>query len=510
MKPAQKDFNKLYDLSKNIRVLQGISSILDWDQETYMPPGATGIRSEQLKTMAGLIHREKTSKKYSNALGKLIDIPSGKIIAKGLPQPDQAALKEWRRDFIKDTALPAKFVEDFAKLTSQSILVWRNAKKENTFQQFAPYLDRIVTMCRKKADLLGYHDHPYDALLDNYEPDITTKEVSKLFSNLRDHLTTLIKKITAAKQIDDQFLFGKWDHAKQIAFSHKILEAMGYDFSKGRLDFSTHPFSSASHPTDSRITTRIHATSLMSNVMVVLHEGGHALYEMGLPQDLYGSPLGEARSLGVHESQSRWWETRVGLSKPFWQYFLPLLKETFKGQLDPVTLEEFYRALNKVEPSFIRVEADEVTYPLHVILRFELEKALIEGSLTVREIPEAWNAKMEEYLGIIPATNSEGCLQDVHWSMGGFGYFPTYTLGNLYAAHLFKAFAQEHKDWESRVSAGDLGFIKLWLHEKIFQHGRRWSTLELLQEATGKPFTTEPYTQYLKQKYSDIYRLKDK
>ena len=230
----------------------------------------------------------------------------------------------------------------------------------------------------------------------------------------------------------------------------------------------------------------------MSNIFVIMHEGGHALYEMGLPQDQYGTPLGDARSLGIHESQSRWWETRVGLSRPFWQYFFPMLKETFKGELDLIDFECFYRAINKVKPSLIRVEADEVTYPLHVVLRFDLEKGLIEGSLNVRDIPEAWNAKMKEYFGFIPTTNREGCLQDIHWSMGAFGYFPTYTLGNLYAAHLFEAFAKDYRDWEKMVSAGELEFIKLWLHDKIYQHGRGYTTQELLEKAPVIHFQWNP------------------
>lgn len=505
MTTTQKDFQKLLKLSKHAQILQGISSLLNWDQETYMPSGASPIRAEQMETMAGIIHREKTSRKFQTALSKLTDIKTGTILAKDLSPHQAAAVKEWRRDFLHDTALPSKFVEEFAKVTSQAIIAWRSARKENAFQKFAPFLEKIISLNRKKAELLGYKDHPYDALLDLYEPEMTTKEVTTLFSKLRETLTPMIKKM-AQQPLDNQFLFGDWDHAKQIAFSHQLLHALGYDLDKGRLDFSTHPFSSASHPTDSRITTRIHPTSLMSNILAVLHETGHALYEMGLPQEHYGSPLGESRSLGIHESQSRWWETRIGLSKPFWQYFFPLLKETFKGQLDHVTLDAFYRAINKVKPGFIRIEADEVTYPIHVILRFELEKALIEGSLNVREIPEAWNSKMEEYLGILPSSNAEGCLQDIHWSLGAFGYFPTYTLGNLYAAHLFEAFEKEHPEWEKSAASGELGFIKAWLHEHIYQHGRRYSTHELLKKATGHPFSANAYINYLKKKYGAIYQ----
>jgi carboxypeptidase Taq len=506
MVKTNKNYQKLHQLSKHTRILQGIASHLDWDQETYMPSGSAGIRAEQLKTMAGLIHREKTSRQYANALSKLIDLSSGEIISQDLTPPQIAAVKEWRRDYLQDTALPAKFVEEFAQLTSQSIIAWRNAKKTDSFQQFAPFLDRIITLNRKKADLLGYTHHPYDALLDLYEPGLTTQETQQVFDKLKHTITPWIKKISSQHK-DNSFLFGNWDHAKQIEFSHQILKAMGYDLNKGRLDFSSHPFSSASHPTDSRITTRIHPTSLISNISVILHEAGHALYEMGLPQNMYGTPLGDARSLGIHESQSRWWETRIGLSLPFWKHFLPILKNTFPGQLEHIDLNSFYQAINKVEPSFIRVEADEMTYPLHVILRFELEKALIEGSMNVRDIPEAWNNKMKDYLGIIPSNHTEGCLQDIHWSMGAFGYFPTYTLGNLYAAHLFEAFAKEHSNWEELVSKGELDFIKTWLSEHIYQHGRRYSSQDLLKLASGQTFSANAYIRYLEDKYRRIYQL---
>lgn len=502
-----KDYDHLHKISRHARILSGISSVLDWDQETYMPQGGADIRAAQLETLAGVIHSEKTGKKFANALQKLIDIPTGRMVAKGLTSPQIAAVKAWRRDFIKDVALPKKFVEQFAKISSQSIINWREAKKTNSFKHFAPFLEKIITLSRKKADLLGFKDHPYDALLDLFEPEATTKEITHLFQSLRKNVSTLLKQIVNAKQIDDGCLHGKFAHNKQLDFGRRLLKDMGYNMHHGRLDLSTHPFSSASHPSDSRVTTRIHATSLISNLSVVLHEGGHALYEMGLPEAEYGTPLGDAISLGMHESQSRFWETYIGQSKPFWQHYLPLLKKEFSGKLDDVSLEHFYRAINKVEPSFIRVEADEVTYPLHVILRFELERALIEGSLSVHEIPEAWNAKMQELLGITPKTYAEGCLQDVHWSMGGFGYFPTYTLGTLYAGQIFKTFVNNYPDWEKRVSHGELGFIKNWLNDVIHKHGRRYLSFELLKNITGKPFSAEAYLSYLKEKYKGIYKL---
>lgn len=499
------DFEKLHAISRYARTLGGVYSILEWDQETNMPPGAAASRAEQIKNVAGLIHKERTSPQFKSALDHMIDLKTGKIKTKGLSKRQEAALKEWRKDYQKDTALPQSFVEEFAELCSQSQLAWRHAKKENTYLHFAPFLDKIIQMCRKKADYLGYNDHPYDALLDLYEPGMTTREIAQLFGGLRKSITTLLKKIVSAKQVNDKFLFGKFNHKKQLAFGEMLLREMGYDMNKGRLDLSAHPFSSSSHPSDSRITTRIHPSSLMSNISTILHEGGHALYEMGLPIQDFGTPLCEAISLGIHESQSRFWETRIGQCKPFWEHYFPLLQKSFGGGLEKVRLDHFYKAINKVEPTMIRVEADEVTYGLHVILRFELEFELIDGTLSVRDLPEAWASKMKELLGITPKTNIEGCLQDIHWSMGSFGYFPTYTLGNLYASHLFEAFEDAFPDWNKRVAQGDLIFIRDWLHKNVYQYGRQYSAKDLLKKVTGKPFSEKAFINYLNKKYAGIY-----
>lgn len=495
-----KDYKALANLSTHARVLQGVMSLLDWDQETYMPPGSSEIRGEQLKVMAGIIHKEKTSRKWANALGRLVDVKSGKIKGKGLTSEQTAAVREWRSDFHQDTALPQKFVEEFSKTTSQAIIAWRAAKQNNRFKEFLPHLERIVSLNQKKAEFFGYTDHPYDALLNQYEPGVKTKEINALFTALRKELIPLIKK-AAKRKVDDSFLFGNWSEDKQIAFGNCLLEGIGYSRETGRLDLSAHPFSSACHPTDSRITTRIDPKNFASNIFAVLHEAGHGFYEMGLPVEHYGTPLGDARSLGVHESQSRWWETRIGMSRPFWQHFLPLLKKTFKGKLEKVSLDHFMKAINKVESSLIRIEADELTYPLHIILRFELEKGLIEGKIKVKELPEMWKEMMQEYLGVTPKTDAEGCLQDIHWSMGAFGYFPTYTLGNLYAGHLFDRFEDDYPNWEREVAAGHFDFIKEWLSEKIYIHGKRYPTQELLKLATGKPFSAAGYLRYLKAKY---------
>ncbi len=501
------DYEALLKLSRQFHLLQGISSILEWDQETHMPPDGAPIRAEQLELLAGLIHQEKTGKKFSSALEKLISLSTGEIIGKELDEERRIALGLFRKDYLQATALPREFVEKFTKLTSQSLEAWRFARQNNTYLHFLPFLDQIVAMTRQKADYLGYKEHPYDALLDLYEPGLTTADVTSLFTDLKTPISELIKKIGNAKQVDDQFLHGSFPKEKQVEFSKELLEAMGYDKAKGRLDFSVHPFSSSSHPTDSRITTFIHQNSLMSCISSVLHEGGHGLYEMGLPHEHFGSPLCESLSLGMHESQSRWWETLIGLSEPFWSHFLPKLQEIFHGQLDKVALPAFHRAINKVEPSFIRIEADEVTYPLHIVLRFEIERDLVAGTLKVRDIPEAWNEKMKNLLGITPKTYSEGCLQDIHWSLGSLGYFPSYTLGNLYASHLFLGFQEEFPDWEKRVADGQLLFMKQWLNQNVHCHGRKYTSKELLKKATNKTFSSKAYINYLRNKYSAIYKL---
>lgn len=471
-----------------------------------MPKKGSLVRADQLELMASLSHQERTGSKFKSTLSKLIDLDSGTILEEELTLSQKAALREWRRDFLKATALPISFVKSFARLTSESMIAWGEAKKQNRFSEFAPFLDKIIMMSRQKADYLGYQNHPYDALLDSFEPDLKTDAIEALFNKLKESIFTLLNKIKKCDPIDTQCLHGNFSNEKQIGFGLKLLEAMGYDLDKGRLDLSNHPFSMSLHPSDSRVTTRMQSTSIFDSISIVLHEGGHSLYEMGLMPEYYGSPLCEPISLGIHESQSRLWETRIGQSLPFWKHFLPLLKSEFK-EMENVTLEQFYRAINSVAPTLIRVESDEVTYSLHVILRFEIEKKLIEGTLKTAEIPDYWNQLMQKYLGISPPTDREGCLQDIHWSMGAFGYFPTYTLGNLYAAHFFNAFEKDFPDWEEKIAAGDLLFFREWLREKIHQHGRTYEAAELLKKISGEQLSEIPYIQYLNNKYSKIYTL---
>lgn len=380
MTNAKQDYEKLKALSRKAKLLEGISHLLEWDQETCMPKGASAIRAEQMEMLAGMIHQEKTGKTFLKALSNLIHIKTAEIKQAGLLPEQKAALKRWRRDYLLDTSLPQVFVEKFARTASEAIIVWDRAKKQNDFALFLPTLRDVIALNQEKASYYGYQEHPYDALLEIYEPDMTTKVIEKVFAQLKNATLALLNRIQAVEQVDDTAITGRYNPDKQFAFGKKLCEMIGYQKSNGRIDLSSHPFSSSSHPSDSRITTRIIPNLPISNIRSILHECGHAFYEMGLPEEEYGTPLGEAVSLGIHESQSRFWETRIGQSRAFWKFCLPHMKQHFKGKLDNISLETLWKAVNKVEPSLIRVEADEVTYALHVILRFELETPLLKAA----------------------------------------------------------------------------------------------------------------------------------
>lgn len=499
-----KSYLDLQALSLQIHELQSVASLLHWDQETYMPSGSITPRSHQLALMSELIHERKTSRKFKQLLSKLIHMSSGKPKIKGLTQAELAAVREWHKDYLKATKLPVSFVKSFSQLTSEASQIWSAAKESNKFKLFAPFLEKIIGMCREKAAILGFEEHPYDALLEGYEPCMTTRKVEGIFSGLQKELTALLKKIQSAPKVNDRFLRKKVDAACQTELGHMLFGLLPIDQAYSRLDLSAHPFSSSMHPHDSRITSRIIPERFMSHLFSILHETGHGLYEMHLPLKTWGTPLSEAVSLSIHESQSRWWETLIGRSLPFCKFLLPHLQKKLPS-LKTISLDRFYRAVNAVEPSLIRVEADEVTYCLHVIVRFELEKDLITGSLAVSDLPDAWNEKMEAYLGIRPKNDREGCLQDIHWSLGDFGYFPTYALGNICAAQFFTTFAKDHSDWEKRVAHGDFIFIREWLKEAVHQWGRRYNSEELIKRTTGKPLNESAYCSYLKRKYAEIY-----
>jgi len=493
-------YDQLHEFSRTVATYGAVQSLLEWDQETYMPHDAIELRSSQISHLASTVHKMKTSPRFSRLLNNLIGDQS-------LSPAQAASVQMWQRDHLKAAKLPNSFIKTFSNTCSRAIHAWSSAKKESNFSKFLPHLEKIVSLCRKKADILGFSEHPYDALLDLYEPDMTVAKITPLFGRLKLALTTLVKEISAKPAPKADFLHGHFPPPKQLHFAKLLLEALGFDSGSSRLDISSHPFCVGLHPKDTRMTTRIHPENPMSNIFSVLHEGGHGLYNSNLPEGAYGSPLGEQISLGIDESQSRWWENWIGRSLPFWNHFYRLLQETFPEKLSRIPLEDFYSAINTVHPSLIRVEADEVTYSLHVILRFEIEKGLIEGSLKVKEVPEAWNEKMRDYLGISPPHDDVGCLQDIHWSMGSLGYFPTYVLGNFYAAQFFQTFEKKYPHWKDDVAKGHLSFIRDWLCQEIHRFGRQYLPDQIIQKVTGRPLSEEPFVAYLRHKYTSLYRL---
>lgn len=388
-------YDALCDLSRRANTLEGISRLLTWDQETYMPTDAAPIRGEQLKLLAELSHAVKTGPEYEKELKALADIKTGKVKVKNLTPAQEAAVRVFARDFRREKRLPSSFVQDFVQHISQSIGVWQKAKSKNDFKLFLPSLKKTVDLVCEKAELIGYKAHPYDALIDEYEPGVTTKEVEGVFDEIKTGVKALLKKAPKPKKGEVKI---NCTLEEQLEVCHELLEAIGFDFNRGRLDVSAHPFSSSYHPYDSRITCRNASDSLIVQILTTLHEAGHSFYEMGHPVEQHGTPLGQYISLGIHESQSRFWETRIGRSRGFWKFFYPKLQKRFKKDLAKITLDEFMQRLNSVTPSFIRTDSDEVTYPLHVILRFELEKELVTGKLAVKDLPKRWNQGMKIFL----------------------------------------------------------------------------------------------------------------
>ncbi|MDN3505702.1 MAG: carboxypeptidase M32 [Simkaniaceae bacterium] len=500
-------YQKLCALSKKGALLTTISHILGWDQETKMPHDAIELRSEQNELVASLIHKEKTDPEFAKTLSSLIDLETGEYLNNDLSDKQKAAVREWRRDYLQAVKLPNSFVEEYAKATSASIHAWQRARPENDFKTFQPHLDKIVDLNLQKAEYLGYKNHPYDALTDYFEPEMTTATLTSVFEKLKIPLTNLLKKIQTKEDPDASFLRIDFPHDKQMAFSRQLISDMGFHKGISRLDESAHPMCVPIHPKDMRMTTRVSVSDIISNLLSCAHEGGHGLYHIQVPEEEFGTPLCDAASLAIDESQSRTWETFIGRSLPFWTHYFPLLQKSFPEQLGGVTLEAFYKAINVVEPSMIRTESDEVCYNLHVLLRFELEKDLLEKKIKTSDIPESWNEKMRGYLSITPKALSEGCMQDIHWAMGAFGYFPTYTLGNLYAGQFFETFANDHPNWDKQLAKGDLAFIRQWQKENIHQFGRQYLPEDLCKKVTGSTLNEKPYIDYLTKKYTAIYHL---
>jgi carboxypeptidase Taq len=494
----------LKNRTTEISHLRHAAALLEWDQQTYMPPGAANARAEQLATLERLSHEmlcaDETAQLIEAAAAEVGDLDADTLEA--------AIVRVTRRDYEDAVKLPSDFVAEEARVTALAYDVWVQARANSDYAAFQPTLERIVDLSRRRAEYLGYEDHIYDALLDLYEPGMKASDVAPLFADLREALVPFAQAIFAQQdRVSDEPLHRAFPVEQQHQLGLMIASQFGYDLQRGRQDEVVHPFCTSFSRDDVRITTRFDPQFLNPALFGTLHEAGHAMYEQGLSDELDGTFLADGVSLGIHESQSRLWENVVGRSYGFWQYFYPRLQGVYLGVLSDVSLDDFYRAINKVYPSFIRVEADEVTYPLHIMLRFELEQDILTGELDLNDAPDAWNAKMEHYLGITPEKDSDGILQDVHWAYGIFGYFPTYALGTLLSAQLYNAAVADHPEIPSDIAAGEFDTLLHWMNVNIHQHGRKYMPAELIKRATGDTYQHQPYMDYLQAKYSKIYDL---
>ena len=427
---------------------------------------------------------------------------------KDLDKKQRRNVEESHKDYKQSKKYTTEFVELLSRVTSECYQSWQKAKKESDFKIFAPHFTKMVKLKRQEAEILGYKKHPYDALLDQHEPGATVADLDVLFKDVREQLVDFVKKIAAAKQNTDAFAHKHYDKDKQWDFGIDLLKQMHYDFEAGRQDISIHPFTTSFNALDVRVTTKVIENNLKSMIWSCIHEGGHGLYEQGLPTEQYGLPLGEAVSLGIHESQSRMWENNVGRSLPYWKANYKRLQHYFPANLKNVSLDEFYKGINLVKPSLVRIEADELTYHFHILVRYEVEKALMEGKIKVDELPEFWNAHYKKYLGVKVPSDAEGVLQDIHWSHGSIGYFPTYSLGSFYAAQFFQQANKEIKGLEKHIENGELLPLLKWLREKIHKHGRFYSAGDLCKHVTGEKLDFKYFMEYANKKYSTIYNLK--
>ena len=500
----QKTFDRLCLSMRETALLRSTFSLLGWDEQTEMPPAAADYRGEQMAHLAGIIHRRRTDSQLGDWLEQLAESP---LCAD--PHSVQGTIvRESKRQFERHRKLPEALVMELTRTAVQGQHDWQQARAKNDFSIFMPSLTKLVGLKQQEADAIGYSDCRYDALLDEYEPWETTARVKNILEGLREELVPLLQEIkNSDTTIETGCLNRNFPVEKQRRVGKEVAENIGFDFQQGRLDTTVHPFCTEIGPYDTRITTRYDENFLPTSLFGVLHESGHAIYEQGLCKEWYGLPAGETISLGIHESQSRIWENQIGRSRAFWTGYFPRLQSVFPEALRDISLESFYHAINTVTPSPIRVEADEITYNLHILIRFELEQLLLNDDVAIQDLPEAWDDKYESYLGIRPQTASEGVLQDIHWSGGAFGYFPTYALGNLYSAQFFAKCETDLGDLTTQVANGHFDPFREWLRENIHQHGQCYSAGELVERVTGEPLTHRYLIDYLRTKASEIYGL---
>jgi carboxypeptidase Taq len=483
--------------------LELASAALEWDRETYMPPGGSESRGNVMATLDRLAHELFTS----DEIGKLLEELSGKAKDWEADSNDARLIKVTQREYERATKMPSKMVAEKAVLLNTANVAWREAKEKSEFPIYEPHLEKVIDFMRRTADLYKPYAHPYDPLLAEFEPGIKTADVQIIFDEIRPKQVELIEAISKQPQVDDSVLYKHYPTVGQIQAGAEIVAKFGFDFNRGRQDAVHHPFASNLGYGDQRITYEVDENFFNPYLYGILHESGHGMYEQGIPKELSRTPLYDGASLTIHESQSRLWENQIGRSRAFWQYYFPRLKEIFPSQFENVNVETFYKASNIVKPSFIRIEADEATYNLHIMLRMEIEIGLTEGTFAVKDLPEIWNSRMESYLGITPANDAEGVLQDVHWSFGAFGYFSTYALGNLVSAQVWNAMKEENPDVDDQIRDGDFSKLFTWLNDKIYRHGNKFEPQELVQMVTGEKINGDAYINYLNEKFSDIYEL---
>jgi carboxypeptidase Taq len=494
------EYEALKKEMQRIADLQNAAALLMWDQETYMPEQGAEFRAQQLATLSGLAHEHFTSEENATRLDRMKEDEDLSVV-------QSHNVKRLCEDLDKASKYSSDFVQRLSKAQSEAFQAWQKAKEKDDFGIFAPELERMVELKQQESQLLGYSDHPYDALLDDFEPGLKTQEVERIFGELRSGLDPLLKEIRACETPDDGVMYRNYPKEEQWELTLEILRAMGYDAEKGRQDLSAHPFTISFSPDDVRVTTRMSENDLHEGIWSSIHEGGHALYEQGLSREEYGMPGGEACSMAVHESQARLWENLIGRGRAFWDHFYPKLQARFPRTLNDVSLDEFYRAMNVVRPNLIRTNADELHYHYHIIIRFEIEKALIEGSLEVKDVPHVWNDKVRQYLGVEVSSDAQGCLQDVHWSHGGIGYFPTYSLGSLMSAQFYEAARNEVPELEERIAQGELTPLRDWLRERIHCKGRLEKPEELCERVTGSSLDPSVFVEYARKKYGTLYPI---
>ncbi|MBL0386012.1 carboxypeptidase M32 [Tumebacillus sp. ITR2] len=494
---------KFNALVKRMKQIEEATAVLIWDLRTGAPKKGVEQRSEVIGMLSGDVFKLSISEE----MGQYLEVLTQSDVMESLDEITRESVLERKKEYDRSLKIPPQKYQDYVILTAKAEYAWQEAKANNDFDSFRPYLEEIVATLGEFIELWGYGKDKYDTLLDQYEPGMTVAKIDEIFLPLRERTVALVKLIADKEQVRRDFLNQAFPKADQREFCEFILRQLGYDFEAGRLDESSHPFAIGLNPGDVRVTTRFRADDMQSSLFGTIHECGHAMYEQNISGDLVNTYLATGASMGIHESQSRFWENMIGRSLEFWNRYYQDLTERFPEQFAGVSVEEFYRAINLVEPSLIRVDADELTYNLHIMIRYEMEKDLINGVITVADLPRIWNEKMEEYLGVRPDNDTNGVLQDIHWAGGAFGYFATYSLGNIYAAQLEAAISREIPKYKELVAAGDLTELKAWLTDKVYRHGKALKPAEIIYRATGEEINAKYLIQYLESKYQSIYKI---